>query len=148
MLNQDRIRTMTRLAIYEEEQSLRDEKVGGYFGNDYVFSQIMISVIAGTAAFAVVFGVYCVYHLDAFVLRLFDNTILEVIRRWAKYYAIFIAGYCAVTFFIYRARFRSAQSRIKKYRRDLEFMAEEYEVYDKVNAEAETPEAEGTEETA
>lgn len=148
MLNQDRIRTMTRLAIYEEEQILRDEKVAGYFGNDYVFSQIMISLIAGTAAFAVVFGVYCIYHLDAFVLRLFDNSILEVIRQWAKYYAVFIAGYCGVTFFIYRARFRSAQSRIKKYRRDLEFMAEEYELYDKLDAETKTPAADSTEETA
>ncbi len=131
MLKQDRIRTMTRLAIYEEEQIARDERVNGYFGNDYVFSQMVGSFISGTIAFGIVFAVYCGYHFDTMFLRLFDNSILDVLKQWVRYYAVFIIGFCAITFVIYRGRFRRAQSRLKKYRRDLEFMAEEYELYDK-----------------
>ena len=36
MINKDRVRTMTRLAIYEEGQGVADDKMNGYFKNDYI----------------------------------------------------------------------------------------------------------------
>ena len=41
MINKDRVRTMTRLAIYEEGQGVADDKMNGYFKNDYIVGHMV-----------------------------------------------------------------------------------------------------------
>ena len=48
MINKDRVRTMTRLAIYEEGQGVADDKMNGYFKNDYIVGHMVGSFVSGT----------------------------------------------------------------------------------------------------
>ena len=50
MLNEEKIRLMTRLEVYEDGLGVGDERTAGYFRNDYILSGMVGSFVAGTVA--------------------------------------------------------------------------------------------------
>ena len=73
MINKDRVRTMTRLAIYEEGQGVADDKLNGYFKNDYIVGHMVGSFVSGTIACLLIVFVYCCYHYDTLLTRIFEG---------------------------------------------------------------------------
>ena len=69
MINKDRVRTMTRLAIYEEGQGVADDKMNGYFKNDYIVGHMVGSFVSGTIACLLIVFVYCCYHYDTLLIQ-------------------------------------------------------------------------------
>ena len=57
MLNEERIKLMTRMASYEEHEGRRNMAIGNYFRSDYIGFQVMKSIISATLAFAIVLGI-------------------------------------------------------------------------------------------
>ena len=54
MLNEDRIKLMTRMASYEENEGKRSMAIGKYFRSDYLSLQTIKSIISATLTFAIV----------------------------------------------------------------------------------------------
>ena len=52
MLNEERIRLMTRMAAYEEHEGKKDIAISGYFRGDYISFQLLKSAIYATVGFA------------------------------------------------------------------------------------------------
>ena len=61
MLNKERVILMTKMASYEENEGRKDRAVMSYFRGDYVWFQVLKSVVYGTIAFGIVFGMYIFY---------------------------------------------------------------------------------------
>ena len=55
MINESRVKLMTRLAVYEGGEGKKNMSIGSYFRGDYISVQVIRSVICGTAAFLLVF---------------------------------------------------------------------------------------------
>ena len=51
MLSQERIKLMTKMAAYEENEGKKYMSIGSYFRSDYMGMQVIRSVICGTLAF-------------------------------------------------------------------------------------------------
>ena len=82
MINKDRVRTMTRLAIYEEGQGIADDKMNGYFKNDYIVGHMVGSFVSGTIACLLIVFVYCCYHYDTIMIQLFENQLGGLIKMF------------------------------------------------------------------
>ncbi|MBR6451754.1 MAG: hypothetical protein IKS87_03540, partial [Lachnospiraceae bacterium] len=67
MLNQEKIRLMTRMASFDEVEGKKDIAVNGYFRGDYISLQVVKSAIYATAGFAVVIALYVLYNLETFL---------------------------------------------------------------------------------
>ena len=104
MINKDRVRTMTRLAIYEEGQGVADDKMNGYFKNDYIVGHMVGSFVSGT---------------------------MGLIETALTIYAAFMVFFLAVSFFVYRWKYNATRGRLDRYRRRLEHLKESYEKEDK-----------------
>ena len=109
MINKDRVRTMTRLAIYE--------MVGSF--------------VSGTIACLLIALVYCCYHYDTLLIQLFENQLMGLIRTAATLYAAFMIFFLAVSFFVYLWRINALKGRLDRYNRRLEHLKESYEKEDK-----------------
>ena len=101
MINKDRVRTMTRLAIYEEGQGVADDKMNSYFKNDYIVGHMVGSFVSGTIACLLIALVYCCYHYDTLLIQLFENQLSGLIETAATLYAAFMIFFLAVSFFVY-----------------------------------------------
>ena len=64
MLNEERIKLMTRMASYEEHEGRENMAIGNYFRSDYIGLQVMKAVISATLTFAIVLGVIVFYHFE------------------------------------------------------------------------------------
>lgn len=131
MINKDRVRTMTRLAIYEEGQGVADDKMNGYFKNDYIVGHMVGSFVSGTIACLLIALVYCCYHYDTLLIRLFENQLSGLIETAATLYAAFMIFFLAVSFFVYLWRINALKGRLNRYNRRLEHLKESYEKEDK-----------------
>ena len=101
MINKDRVRTMTRLAIYEEGQGVADDKMNGYFKNDYIVGHMVGSELGG------------------------------LVKTFLTLYAAFMIFFLAVSFFVYFWRYNATSGRIERYNRRLNHLKESYEKEDK-----------------
>ena len=131
MINKDRVRTMTRLAIYEEGQGIADDKMNGYFKNDYIVGHMVGSFVSGTIACLLIALVYCCYHYDTLLIELFENQLTGLIKTAATLYAAFMIFFLAVSFFVYLWRITALKGRLDRYNRRLEHLKESYEKEDK-----------------
>lgn len=126
MLNEKRIRIMTKLAVYEEKEGASDARIDGYFENDYIFSHMIGSFVSGTIAFVIMAAVYCAYNADTVIYRFIENQFSGMMGRFLVFYIPFIAVYLVITFAVYRYRFAAMRRRVRRYRRDLEHLAAGY----------------------
>ena len=131
MINKDRVRTMTRLAIYEEGQGIADDKMNGYFKNDYIVGHMVGSFVSGTIACLLIALVYCCYHYDTLLIQLFENQLMGLIETAFTLYAAFMIFFLAVSFFVYLWRINALKGRLNRYNRRLEHLKESYEKEDK-----------------
>ena len=61
MVNEERIKLMTRMAAYEKEGHKKNKIIVSFFRSDYISMQMLKSVIATTIAFGIMFGLYILY---------------------------------------------------------------------------------------
>ena len=67
---------MTRVTVYEEGRGVEDARKARFFRTDYVFSEIIVSIITGTLAWGVCAAIYCGYNFE----KIFADTLLSKIN--------------------------------------------------------------------
>jgi hypothetical protein len=64
MLNNDRIRLMTKLALYEDKEGKEDIRLSKYYKTDYVRYEMLKSIIFVTFAYALILGLLIMYKSE------------------------------------------------------------------------------------
>ena len=67
MVNEDRIKLMTRMAAYEKEEHKKNKNIVSFFKSDYISMQMLKSVVSTTIAFGIIFSLYVLYDFEVFM---------------------------------------------------------------------------------
>ncbi len=126
MLNEDKIRLMTQLALYEKKEGKQGEKAEHWFRADYISRQMLGTFLCTTIAFAILFLVYALYHLGDILTRIYTVDIWSVVRSVLAVYLLFLAGMLGITWFVYSYRYRKAQKGLRRYYKILRKLSQEY----------------------
>ena len=121
MLNEDRIELMTKMAAYENRQGKKDMPINSYFRGDYISFQVLKS------AFALAVAMYILYDIEGFLTDFYKMDIPEFVKGLGVKYAIVLAVYLLISYFVYAFRFTRAKKHIKKYVAQLKELEEMYE---------------------
>lgn len=127
MINEKRVYHMTQMARYEQNKARRDEHIGSYFRSDYISGRLLASFFCATLAYAIVLGLYCVYHFEEIMVTVYSEEVMRFVFRAAVYYLIFTAVYLLFTLLIYYRRYQHAVQDLKLYYVALRRLSEEYE---------------------
>lgn len=127
MLNEERIRLMTEMAIYEKREGRRDEQIDAYFEADYLSSQLLKSFLSATVVFLILTGVYCLYHFEELMLTIYSMDLKTELRTLAVRYVLFLIVFLAVTLIIYVRRYHRTRRNLRAYYRDLKELSAGYE---------------------
>lgn len=133
MLNQERIKLMTRMASYEENQGRRNMAIGSYFRGDYIGMQIMKTIIYGTIAYALLFAMYLFYDFENFMQNIYKMDLLKFGQDVIMYYIIFIACDAVITYIVYAYRYSKAKKGLKKYYYSLKQLSALYDLENRDN---------------
>ena len=119
MLNKERVILMTKMASYEENEGRKDRAVMSYFRGDYVWFQVLKSVVYGTIAFGIVCGMYIFYDFEVFMMDIYKMDLLEFGRSILRKYLLAIGIYCIISYAVYSYRYAKARHSVRLYQNNL-----------------------------
>ena len=73
MINQERLRLMTKMAAYEADEGKKNMAIASYFRSDYMGLQIIKSIICATIAYLIIFGLFIYYDFETFMQNLYKT---------------------------------------------------------------------------
>ena len=127
MLNEDRIKLMTKMASYEANEGKRNATIGNYYRSDYISKQVIKSIISGTIAFIVVLALYIFYNFENLLSLIYEMDLLQVGKIVLVVYVAFILVYSIISYLVYTARYAKAKKRLKVYYNNLKKLAYYYD---------------------
>ena len=119
MLNEDKIKIMSRCAMYEKGQGKDDLQINRYYQGDYVRLNTLKSLIGVTIGFILCFGFYLVLRAEYYM----DNIV--VMDLWAfgksvlKYYVLVLIIFAVISVLFYGWKYADAEKRVRWYYKDL-----------------------------
>ena len=127
MLNEERIKLMTKMAAYEANEGKKNVAIGNYFRGDYIGLQVIKSIISATLAFLIVFGLFIFYDFEVFMSDIYKMDLLGFGKTVVIAYLIFVAVYALISYMIYTYRYPKARKSLKMYYNNLKKLAYLYD---------------------
>ena len=127
MLNEERIKLMTKMACYESNEGKKNVAIGNYFRGDYIGLQVIKSIISGTIAFAIIFAMFIFYDFEVFMADIYKMDLLEFGKSVIIDYLIFIVVYALISYGVYTYRYTRARRSLKIYYNNLKKLAYLYD---------------------
>ena len=127
MLNEERIKLMTKMASYEANEGKRNVSIGSYFRGDYISLQVIKSIINATVAFAICFALFVFYDFEVFMADIYKMDLLNLGKSVLTVYVVFTAGYALISYLIYTHRYSKARKSLKMYYNNLKKLAYLYD---------------------
>lgn len=119
MINEDRVKELYRMAVFDEYEEKNSRQAGEYTQWDFVGKELVKSVFSGTYAFVLLVGFILLGNIDAFT-RWINTIALETVGPYVIIgYAAFMIVYLLITIFIYAVRYQQGKRRMRAYARHL-----------------------------
>ena len=134
MLNEDKIRIMSRCAMYEKGQGKEDLAVNRYYQGDYVRLNTLKTLIGVTVGFVLCFGLYLVLRAEYYMENIVGMDLMAFARNVLMYYVIVLVIFAVINIVFYGWKYTDTQKRVRWYYQDLKALAEMDENRDKMNS--------------
>ena len=126
MLNEDKIRLMTGIAMYERQAEKDVFPVTRYFKSDYIGSHLIRSFITYTFTCLMFVAIWILYQIE----DIFNSMDISILLFSAKYigilYLIGLVLYLLVTLIVYSKRYNMASKSLKVYQAKLRRLEKNY----------------------
>lgn len=131
MLNNDKIRVMTKLAIYESGKGKEDIKLSQYFKKDYIRLQTLNTVVFSTIGYGLILLLIGVYQSE--------YLIAEAVNLEYKSIGMYILGLYVMTLTVYilatiigsTLKYDASRKKLAGYNRGLKYLSKIYEEEEK-----------------
>ena len=127
MLNENKVKVMTKMAMYESRQGAEDIKINSYYKRDYVSFKTLVSIIWMTIGYimavALGIGIYVDYILEHLT---FDFIVMFIICIVGLYLALMLLYIIGANQF-YKKKYSDARQRLKKFNHNLTRLNRMYE---------------------
>ncbi|TCT14667.1 hypothetical protein EDC18_105149 [Natranaerovirga pectinivora] len=120
MLSEEKIKIMTKLAIYEKNIGKEDFRINDYFKHDYILINNMKTRIGITIALMMLFGGHAVLELFVFVEERTNIDFIKLGITYGVLYLVLILVYSVLSTRIYSQRYKEAQARLSGYKKLIE----------------------------
>lgn len=123
MVNEERIKLMTKMAVYEIGEGKQDKVITSYFRSDYISLQILKSIVAATISFGILFSLYIFYDFEIFMKDIYKMDMFQFTRLVLILYLVFTGIFVLITYVVYAIRYNKAKGKIKKFFGNLKRMS-------------------------
>ncbi len=115
MIDNEKTRLMTKLAIYEKHKGQEDIRIATYFKSDYVRIQILKTILAVTFGYALILAMIAVYYSEF----LLDNALLLNYKMLGTkilgYYIFLVVIFVALVSIGYTVKYAESHKRVSNY---------------------------------
>ncbi|MBR5422146.1 MAG: hypothetical protein IK115_13460 [Lachnospiraceae bacterium] len=119
MLNESRIKLMTRMASFEAGEGKKSMAIGTYFRGDYIAKEIIKSIIYGTVSYGIILALYLAYDFEKFMNNIYEMDLWAFGKTVLTRYLIVVGVYAVITYIVYVVRYRRARRKLRIYYNNL-----------------------------
>ena len=119
MLDEQKIKLMTKLAFYEKTQGKEDFKISEYYRKDYTSLHVICSILWVTVGYVCLGALVVLAGLDALMSKMSAGLIITMGLAAILGYFVLVIAYAVVTSHVYNRNHRQARQRVKKYNHNL-----------------------------
>ena len=127
MLNEERIKLMTKMACYEANEGKKNVAIGNYFRGDYIGLQVIKSILSATIAFVILFAMFIFYDFEIFMTDIYKMDLFQFAKSVIIDYLIFTGVYALISYGVYTYRYTRAKKSLKIYYNNLKRLAYLYD---------------------
>ena len=127
MLDEKKVKLMTRLAFYEQTQGKEDFKVSAYYRKDYASLHTICSIIWVTVGYICAVGLIFLAGMDNFLSSMSFGMMFLMLGILVLVYLFLLILYGLIASHIFNKKHRESRQRVKKYNHDLTRLLKLYE---------------------
>lgn len=136
MLNEEKVKIMTKLAIYEKNEGKDAIKNNKYYKSDYVSIMLINTIITITFAYILGLVIVAIYKMDYFLENLVKINLMNLGMKVLAIYLIILIIYIVIAYIIYSMKYLKIMELNKKYSEDLKELYLVYKKEEKMKNEA------------
>lgn len=115
MLNEERIKVMTRLAVFEKEHGKENAVASKFYKSDYIGYNMLWTAIMTTIAYALGLALFFALNFEEYMAKLHKMNLIEQAKIVIVLYVMILTVMLMISYFLYRKRYHKAQKGLKKY---------------------------------
>lgn len=115
MLNEEKVKLMTKLAIYEQKEGRQDLPLSKYYKTDYLTLKMINSAIAMTVGYIVLVITILLVNVEELLAGIVSMDIMSLGRILLFFYAVLFVVNMVVTYFVYSYKFKKSRKHLNKY---------------------------------
>ena len=131
MLNEDKIRLMTKAASFEAGEGKEALSMNRYFRSDYISLQLIFAWISYTVSFALCMGLWGFYNMEYLLTNLHKMDLPALGKRFAFLYLGLLGVFLLIHYVIYHLRYKKNKRNLAVYHQILKRIAHIYQMESK-----------------
>lgn len=134
MLNEEKIRLMTELAVLEKKNGMQMKIAAGYFKSDFISRHLIRSFISYTLSSMIAAGFWMLLHMEQLISTLVTEELLHLLKQGMFWYTVGLLAYLLLTGWIYGKRYELAFRMNRIYLAKLKHLDKRYEYHNRSRA--------------
>lgn len=126
MLNNEKIKLMTKLAVFEEKKGKEDIKMSQYYRTDYVRYGVLKSLVSITVAYLLILVLILVYQSEYVIEEAVKLDYKQIGTYILGIYIMLIIIYAILTTLGYSLKYRRSRKKLNQYDKDLKLLQKIY----------------------
>ena len=126
MINEDKVRELFHVALYDSKDSQVQKQAASYSGWDYIWKEGLKSFFTGTFAFIGFIILWIAVNADDLLNRINNLDFKSMGITAAILYVAFMAIYIFATIIVYAAKYKAGRKDVRKYMSHLKAVGRMY----------------------
>lgn len=131
MINEERVKVMTKLAIYESTKGKKQLNISKYYKRDYVRYNMFKTIVTSTIAFLLLVGIAGLLKAEELLTNLNSSDLIQLAVRVGIVYVVFVIAYAVIAYIVYSIRYERMKPDVIVYNHNLKKLKELYDTEEK-----------------
>ena len=127
MLDERKVKLMTKLALYEETHGKEDFKISSYYRKGYASLHVIYAFLSVSVGYVCLVGVLLLAGVENIMGNLSNGLIIFLFLIILAGYVGVVIVYCGIASHIYNEKHKKARKRVKRYNHNLIQLLKMYE---------------------
>lgn len=115
MLNEEKIRLMTKAASYEAHKGKKAVSVNNFFRGDYISINLIWSIICYTITYGLCLGLWALYRLEYLMANIHKMDLMAFGKKLVMIYVVGLVVYVIISYFYYSWRYKKNRKSLSGY---------------------------------
>ena len=119
MVNEERVKQLFKIAVYEQKEEKKHRQVGHFYRSDYIGKEVVKSFFSGSIAYGIMAALWVIANWEIVMHQINTLEIVDTMVGMVIIYILFMILYLFVTALIYYYRYKYSKKRLDAYIQDL-----------------------------